>query len=530
MQYSPSRLPRPSRTHALLLSLIIFQCSPAGLAAESNQNQPDLCASLIESSGRSDPRRLERLTELRWDQLSESDRHFLLASAQSTQTHYEMIQLVQVARSSHDLRWKPILDQWIGDLKKIDEGWQIFIRFQAQKALRELEEVEAHRNQVIETISKQTDSPATLSQLNRLSFEDLSSVRPDFKHTPKYSLEIRTSAIKNQCNLGTCWIYSLVADIEQDPSLKVKNEKISEQFLILQSLLEEIDVALEKPGRFIKVGGSVAKAHELSFRYGLIPDSAWKPRIPFESSPISQRLMHFLNARITKYHLDLAYDLSEESKKAMLDIAKKEIHELIEAFFGPIPTTFQYEGRTFTPTEWRDTQLEQLKKKRITLTPSSTSPLPLRLQEIASGSAQIRQLFEYEHSTLKQISLEQIQEIIIEQLKAGSIIPFSIEMDYSFIDKKSGIMSIHAFYLPENYRPIPKSYRRSFDYEGKYLGHRFHAMDIVGVDLAPDGKVIKYKARNSHGDKEGDQGYFHIYPDYFDTYLVSITIDDSGTL
>lgn len=43
---------------------------------------------------------------------------------------------------------------------------------------------------------------------------------------------------------------------------------------------------------------------------------------------------------------------------------------------------------------------------------------------------------------------------------------------------------------------------------------------IVGYDLdAVTGKVIKYKIQNSWGQKSGDQGFYHMYADYFRAFV-----------
>jgi bleomycin hydrolase len=42
-----------------------------------------------------------------------------------------------------------------------------------------------------------------------------------------------------------------------------------------------------------------------------------------------------------------------------------------------------------------------------------------------------------------------------------------------------------------------------------------HAVEIVGADLTPEGRVIKFKIKNSWGDERGDKGFFHMYQDYF---------------
>lgn len=497
--------------------------------AESSSSkllQSNECNSLLERAISKGTSKIKELSNEQWSQLTQDDQLFILREAESNTNSSEIIQLIQLARTSDDLRWKPILKKWISDLQNVTQGWEIFIRIQAQKVLKKLEEFETIQIQLQEQNNNTTHQKLS-SIFRELSFEELSTIRSDFKHHDQYSLDILESPIKNQCNFGSCWIYSLVAEIEQDPLLKKNNEKISEQFLILHNLIEESLNALDQPGSFVKSGGNLAKAHELIQKHGLIPVSSWEPRLRFESLPLSHRLLNFLNARITQYHIETAYSYNDQIKKDLKKNAHKDILEIIETFFGPVPENFIYQGKSFTPLEWRDSQVEKYKKKWVIIRPFSTVSLPYSLEQLASKKAPLPQFFEFNHSKIQQVSFERINQIIIHHLKEGQMIPFSIEIDDNFIDKNRGIMSISGFYSPENFKHIPKAYRRAFDPNGKFLGVRFHAMDIVGIDLDKTGKINKYKVRNSHGAEQGDRGYFHMYPDYFEEYLVSIAIEDT---
>lgn len=492
-------------------------------AADKTSFASDACSTLLETSPLLNQSRVENLSRTQWNQLTEEHQSFLLNVGEKTHNHYEIIQLIQLARTSDDSRWIPLLKKWITDLENITQGWEVLIRVQAQKALKEFDNTAAIEAQLQ---NQKSQIETQNSKFHELSFEELSSVRSDFKHNNRYSLEITPSPIQDQCNMGSCWIYSLVAEIEHDPFLKKRNEKISEQFLILHSLIEESFLALEQAGSFIKTGGTLTKAHDLVQKYGLVPTSSWKPRLPFEASPLSHRLLTFLNARITQYHLDSAYKWSDQAKQDLKESAKKDILSIIEAYFGPTPQKLIYDGKEFTPIEWRDTQVASYTQKWVIIRPTSTAQLPHSLEQLASKLSPLPQFSTAIHSRFEQKTIETITQIIVHRLQQGQMVPFAIEMDYSFIDRNNGIMSLNAFHLPEAFKPIPKAYRRAFDMDGKYLGIRFHAMDIVGVDLDKTGKIIKYKVRNSHGEGQGDQGYFHIYPDYFEEYLVSIAIAD----
>ena len=51
-----------------------------------------------------------------------------------------------------------------------------------------------------------------------------------------------------------------------------------------------------------------------------------------------------------------------------------------------------------------------------------------------------------------------------------------------------------------------------------------HAMVIMGVDLV-EGKPLKWKVENSWGSDRGHKGYYAMYDNWFDRYVVRVVLD-----
>jgi bleomycin hydrolase len=357
----------------------------------------------------------------------------------------------------------------------------------------------------------------TALQVPAPSFEELVSVRPDFPHNTKYTIDIPDPPIRDQCQYGSCWIHGTIAEIEQRLLTKKKPVDLSEQYLIIRSLIAKTLDALEIPGGIVTPGGNVFRAEDLIQNHGLVPASAWQPRLPFEQSPLSRRLLDFLNGRVARYHLQSASESNPKTRDQLLAKAQKDVLELIESFSGPLPARFTHEGREWTPIQWMDAHVEKPKGDWLRIIPPETK-LPENLEfyarTVSSSTSQI---------PTETRTFGTIEQIIVKKLQQGQLVPISVEMAHSFIDQKTGIMSIKAFHLPEGFTPPPTAYRKAFDVAGKLLGTP-HLMVIVGVDLDAYGKVIKFKVRNSHGEKAGDEGYYHLYPDYFREYLNYVAI------
>ena len=83
-----------------------------------------------------------------------------------------------------------------------------------------------------------------------------------------------------------------------------------------------------------------------------------------------------------------------------------------------------------------------------------------------------------------------------------------------------GIMSVSGFAVPEDARMAGFSVLKGLqDFDDAQ-----HVAVIVGADLGPDGRVVKFKLRNSWGADRGDRGFYHMYRDYFETFAYHVVV------
>lgn len=362
-----------------------------------------------------------------------------------------------------------------------------------------------------------------LKSFKRLSSQELGEISPEFlkKHSDSYSHEVSTGKVSDQCNYGSCWVHARLSHIEGlTQQLTGKSIKLSRQYLIAQSLLDRIDAALESPYRPISAGGNAYTADRLTRDYGLVPDdpSVWKPRINFQKSPHAGRLIYFLNARAAKFHMD-AKDLTPESKAYLdlQDIARKEMRDILKTYTGTLPRKFEFQGETYTPKSFSKTLIPKYNPKPLWVFPE-TEQLSGNLKSEALDS--VSPLPSYTKASRE--SIEKMEKRIIKAIQSGQSVTLSYENIPSFSDRDSGILSLEAFNTPAGFRPPSRTFRETFQDAG---GH--HAVDVVGVDLDAEGRIIKLKIKNSWGTDSGDNGYYHMYRDYFEHFVTSIYLSDS---
>lgn len=87
-----------------------------------------------------DPKeRVTQLSKVEWNELTESEQSLLLSKAQNFDNSYEIAQVIRIAGSSDDARWRPILKSRIDSWQGITSGWQSHLRTDAEKAFAKLQ-------------------------------------------------------------------------------------------------------------------------------------------------------------------------------------------------------------------------------------------------------------------------------------------------------------------------------------------------------------------------------------------------------
>lgn len=361
-----------------------------------------------------------------------------------------------------------------------------------------------------------------LKSFKKLSAGELRYMDEGFRkrHNTQYSVEVDKVPLTDQRGFGSCWLHARLSHLEQEIKKKTGKEVVfSRPFLLAKVLTERIDRALESPASSIIQGGNGFVADELIQAHGLVPvdELNWKPRVDFEKHPHGDRLVYFLNARIAKFHEEAKF-LQVESKDYLdlQDKARKELRDILKAYTGTLPKKVVHNGETFTP--------RQLGK----MLASDYAPKPLWvLPEVDLLEGNLKKESQVEPApfprggTSSRESIDKIEKRILRSLKAGKSVTLAYENNTLFMDRQTGILSLEAFNTPEGFSPPKRLYRDAF-----LRGFGHHAVDVVGADVDEQGKIIKLKIKNSWGEDSGDGGYYHMYRDYFESFLTSIYLSD----
>ena len=158
------------------------------------------------------------------------------------------------------------------------------------------------------------------------------------------------TSIKDQHRSGTCWCYSGLSFFESELLRMGKGDfDLCESFVVEHTYMDRAD-------RAVRTHGDVSYANGGSFydvlyalkKYGIVPEGT----MPFPGSLYGDSLFNFqeLDPIMNGFVKSIA---KSEAKKIPLTW-KKEFAMILADYFGEYPTTFEYEGKTYTPQSFRD--------------------------------------------------------------------------------------------------------------------------------------------------------------------------------
>lgn len=338
-----------------------------------------------------------------------------------------------------------------------------------------------------------------------LSAKELASIRKDFNHSSHYSSVIQHgSGVESQEQYGSCWIFSGSSHyVDRIRSATNQKVNISEDFLVAHSLFEHVERVLNNTNKKLSQGGLYTEFLDLVKRVGVVPESSWKPRVPFTESPHIDRLMMFIKTRISQFAEAAAKQKSKAQRELLKTEARKDIHALIRSYTGDLPTRVDYKDMKLTPKQFRNYVL-----------PNDVRPIEYA-RPIAEGAKPYSRTNKY-NIIERGRKCEDILKLIAESIEKNISLVINTEMSEAFIDNETGIMSIAGFYAPEWFQvPTAKTRIKNGSRGG------LHAMEIVGVDVVK-GEVRKLKLKNSWGRDVGSKGYYHMYADYFCTFAEGV--------
>ncbi len=158
-------------------------------------------------------------------------------------------------------------------------------------------------------------------------------------------VENAVTSVKDQHRSGTCWAYSSLGFFESELLRMGKGEfDLCESFLAYKTYMDRADKAVRTHGdASFSEGGSFYDAVYCLKHYGIVPQEA----MPFPGSLYGDSLFNF--TQMMKVAGAVVKTISSEGIKNPNPVWKKDLSSIFEHYFGELPETFEYKGKSYTP-------------------------------------------------------------------------------------------------------------------------------------------------------------------------------------
>ena len=151
------------------------------------------------------------------------------------------------------------------------------------------------------------------------------------------------TSVKNQHRSGTCWAYSSLAFIESELLRMGKGEfDLEESFLVYNTYMDRADRTIRTHGDVsFSQGGSFYDAIYCMKNYGLVPQGTMKGSLYGDSLYNFNQLDAVTSAYVGA--------IAKTKNKTINPAWRKDLSNIYANYFGELPTSFTYKGKTYTP-------------------------------------------------------------------------------------------------------------------------------------------------------------------------------------
>lgn len=157
---------------------------------------------------------------------------------------------------------------------------------------------------------------------------------------------ISTTAVKDQSRSGTCWCFSTLSFLESEilraggPALH-----LSEMWIVRHSFMDKAEKYVRMHGTInFAEGGASHDVTEGIKAHGIVPFEVY-PGLNYGTEKPD---FHELSV-VLKAYLDAVVKTGDKSGKALSTAWKRGFDAILDEYFGPLPETFTYEGKEYTP-------------------------------------------------------------------------------------------------------------------------------------------------------------------------------------
>lgn len=337
---------------------------------------------------------------------------------------------------------------------------------------------------------------------------------------------VKTNPVRDQNKSGTCWCFSSNSFFENEILRKGgKPVDLSEMFVVWHTYDDKADKFVRMNGKInYSQGGSGLDVPYVWALYGAMPESVYAGLNYGEDNHVHGELEAALQGYLNA--------VSRKPNRRLSTAWRKGLQGILNAYFGEIPETFEYEGKTYTPKSFAES-LNINPEDYVAVTSFTHHPFyqPFAL-EVADNW-----LFGQYHN----VPMEEMKAIVDNAIDKGYSVAWAADVSeggfkwnkgYAVLPEAKNEADLEGTELSRWVKLSDAEKEKSrYDIKGpvkeitvtqEMRQNMFdrqettddHGMVIVGKATDQNGNKY-YKVQNSWTDKQVYGGYFYVSEPYF---------------
>ena len=353
-----------------------------------------------------------------------------------------------------------------------------------------------------------------------------SQQQPETKYKFTTLIELTNTPVKNQAKSGTCWSYSANSFLESE---MIREDKDPVE---LSQLYTARCVYMEKAINYVRMhgslnwgdGGELHDCIDMYAKYGAIPQNIYTGlhygTTKNNFGEMQAILKGILDAVIANHNGKLTTSWY------------KAFNDVLDEYLGPVPKTFQYEGKKYTPLTFANERVGIDPKKYIEIGSVTTDPYYEKNFYFSQDN--------WAFKSVINVQIGDLTDIIDYALSHGYTVGWATDMSEKYFDGKT----LGVAYVPEKeYEDMndtekktifdgpkpervitPEMRQIAFD---NYETTDDHGMHIVGLASDQTGRKY-YIVKNSWGDNYGQKGYVYVTKAYVQYKTTAILVHEDA--
>lgn len=348
-------------------------------------------------------------------------------------------------------------------------------------------------------------------------------------------ISLPTTSVKDQNKSGTCWCFAGTSYFENEiRRLGGDSLDISEMFTVRKCYEDKADRYVRLYGQTnFAPGGSLLDVPYVWKRYGAVPEEVYRGLNYGEEKHVHGELDAVLAAYVKA--------VAAKPDKKISTAWKKGLSGVLDAYFGELPQTFEYKGRTYTPQSY-------------------AASLPIKLDDYIPLTSFSHHPF-YETFAVEvpdnwlwgqyyNVPLDEFQAIVDNALKNGFTLVWAADVSEGGFKWTKGVAlmpkdvdqgNMEGTELARWVKLSDKDRQsKRFDFNGPVEEMEVdqelrqtmfdnqettddHGMEIVGVAKDQNGNRY-YKVKNSWDTNQVYDGFFYVSEPYFRAKTMNILV------